>query len=61
MVEVIRNPEWKSVYTKFILVQLGLTAIIYVVMNLQIQSINETVVNQQAAFVGQVLSKRPLT
>ncbi|WP_427050601.1 ATP-binding protein [Paenibacillus sp. TC-CSREp1] len=59
MHEVIRNPEWKSVFTKFILVQLGFTAIIYVVMNLQIQSINETVVNQHAAFVGQVLSKQP--
>ncbi|WP_186809660.1 HAMP domain-containing sensor histidine kinase [Paenibacillus polysaccharolyticus] len=59
MVEVIRNPEWKSVFTKFILVQLGLTVIIFVVMNLQTQSINETVVNQHAAFVGQVLSKQP--
>ncbi|MDP9697799.1 signal transduction histidine kinase [Paenibacillus intestini] len=59
MVEVIRNPEWKSVFTKFILVQIGLTAIIYVVMNLQTQSINESVVNQHAAFVGQVLSKQP--
>lgn len=59
MHEVIRNPEWKSVFTKFILVQLGLAVLIYVVMNQQIQSINETVVNQHAAFVGQVLSKQP--
>nr|WP_145402275.1 HAMP domain-containing sensor histidine kinase [Paenibacillus xylanexedens] len=59
MNEVIRNPEWKSVFTKFILVQLGLAVLIYIVMNQQIQSINETVVNQHAAFVGQVLSKQP--
>ncbi|PYE48054.1 HAMP domain-containing histidine kinase [Paenibacillus barcinonensis] len=59
MVEVMRNPEWKSVFTKFILVQLGLAICIYFVMNMQIQSINQTIVNQHAAFVGQVLSQQP--
>ncbi|QLG40731.1 HAMP domain-containing sensor histidine kinase [Paenibacillus sp. FSL W7-1088] len=59
MHEVIRNPEWKSVAAKLIILQLFLALCVYLLMNVQLQKINDAIVHQQAAFVGQVLSKEP--
>lgn len=59
MNEVMRNPEWKSIAGKAIVLQVLLAVLVFVFMNYQVGRINETIVNQNAALIGHVLNEEP--
>lgn len=59
MIEVIRNPEWKSIAVKALALQLLLSLFMFFFINSQVGSINQTIVDQNAALIGYVLKKQP--
>ncbi|AIY08788.1 hypothetical protein LK13_09415 [Paenibacillus polymyxa] len=59
MNEFVRNPEWKSITVKAIVLQVMLAVIIFFYMSYQVSQINKAVVNQNAALVGYVLKQAP--
>jgi signal transduction histidine kinase len=59
MLEVIRNPEWKSAAVKLVALQLLLSILMFFFMNNQVGRINQTIVDQNAALIGHVLMKNP--
>lgn len=59
MMQVMRNPEWKSVAVKTIVLQLLLVILIYMVVSSQINAINQRIINDHAALVGHVLQVQP--
>lgn len=59
MIEVLRNPEWKSIAVKVIVLQVMLAVLMFVFMSHQVSHINEAIVNQNAALVGHVLKQEP--
>lgn len=59
MIEVMRNPEWKSIAGKALVLQVLLAVLVFVGMNYQVGRINETIVNQNAALIGHVLNEEP--
>lgn len=59
MLDVIRNPEWKSVAVKFIALQLLLGMLMFFFMNHQVGRVNQVIVEQNAAIMGHMLKKDP--
>jgi signal transduction histidine kinase len=59
MMQVVRNPEWKSVAFKTIVIQLLLSLLLYMVVNIQLHSINQKIVDNNAALVGHLLQSKP--
>ncbi|MGQ3480141.1 ATP-binding protein [Paenibacillus sp. TY11] len=59
MNEFVRNPEWKSITVKAIVLQVMLAVIIFFYMSYQVSQINKAVVNQNAALIGYVLKQAP--
>lgn len=59
MLDVVRNPEWKSIVVKVIAIQLMLAVIMYLFLNHQVGQIHHALVNQNAALVGHVLKQDP--
>ena len=59
MMHVVRNPEWKSVALKTIVIQLLLSMLVYMVVNIQLHSINQKIVANNAALVGHLLHSKP--
>ncbi|GIP26343.1 two-component sensor histidine kinase [Paenibacillus sp. J23TS9] len=59
MLDVVRNPEWKSIVVKVIAIHLMLAVIMYLFLNHQVGQIHHALVNQNAALVGHVLKQDP--
>ncbi|MEK3914294.1 HAMP domain-containing sensor histidine kinase [Paenibacillus sp. FSL H7-0331] len=59
MIEVIRNPEWKSIAAKALALQLLLSLFMFFFISSQVGSINQTIVDQNAALIGYILKKEP--
>ncbi len=59
MINVVRNPEWKSIAGKVIVLQVLLAALVFVFIDYQVGRINEAIVNQNAALIGYVLNTEP--
>lgn len=59
MNEFFRNPEWKSITVKAIVLQVMLAVIMFFYMSYQVSQINKAVVNQNAALIGYVLKQAP--
>ncbi|OKP91029.1 hypothetical protein A3844_04065 [Paenibacillus helianthi] len=59
MNEFVRNPEWKSITVKAIVLQVMLAVLMFFFMNYQVSQINKAVVNQNAALIGYVLKQAP--
>lgn len=59
MIEVVRNPEWKSVVGKAIGLQVVFAVLMFMFMSQQVGRINEAIVNQNAALIGHVIGKEP--
>lgn len=59
MIEVVRNPEWKSIAGKVIVLQVLLAVLVFVFMSQQVGHINKAIVNQNVALIGHVLKKEP--
>ncbi|RPK31398.1 HAMP domain-containing sensor histidine kinase [Paenibacillus xylanexedens] len=59
MIEFVRNPEWKSVTVKVIVVQVMLAVLMFFFMSYQVSLINKAMVNQNAAVIGYVLKQAP--
>ncbi|RJG21355.1 sensor histidine kinase KdpD [Paenibacillus thiaminolyticus] len=59
MIEIVRNPEWKSIAGKFIVLQVLLAVLMFVFMSQQVGHINKAIVNQNVALIGHVLKKEP--
>jgi signal transduction histidine kinase len=60
MQAVVRNPEWKAVSAKLILLHILFSICIFLLINGQLERINQAIVQQNAAFVGKVLKTEPL-
>ncbi|MEK5395498.1 HAMP domain-containing sensor histidine kinase [Paenibacillus sp. FSL K6-2859] len=59
MNEFVRNPEWKSIVVKVIIMQVMLAVLMFFFMSHQVDQINKAVVNQNAALIGFVLKQVP--
>ncbi len=59
MVEVLRNPEWKSIAIKASVLQIMFSLLMFLYMSHQVERINNTIVDQNAALVGHVLKQEP--
>ncbi|KQN97167.1 HAMP domain-containing sensor histidine kinase [Paenibacillus sp. Leaf72] len=59
MIEVLRNPEWKSIAVKVLALQVLLSLLMFFYMHHQVESINTTIVNQNTALIGHLLMKEP--
>ncbi|OKP70354.1 hypothetical protein A3842_24635 [Paenibacillus sp. P3E] len=59
MNEFVRNPEWKSITVKAIVLQVMLAVLMFFFMNYQVSQINKAMVNQNAALIGYVLKLAP--
>ncbi|WP_159081846.1 hypothetical protein [Paenibacillus sp. CAA11] len=59
MIEVVRNPEWKSLAVKIIGLQVVLSVIMLFYMSHQVSHLNKGMVDQNAAFIGLVLKHDP--
>ncbi|WP_440108576.1 ATP-binding protein [Paenibacillus sp. QZ-Y1] len=59
MIEVLRNPEWKSITIKVLGLQVLLSFMMFFYMHHQVESINTTIVNQNSALIGHLLMKEP--
>ncbi|GAC42809.1 hypothetical protein [Paenibacillus popilliae] len=59
MIEIFRNPEWKSIVIKVIVLQVLLAVLVFVFMSQQVGHINKAIVNQNVALIGHVLKKEP--
>lgn len=59
MIEVLRNPEWKSIAIKVLALQVLLSFMMFLYMQHQVDSINTTIVNQNSALIGHLLMKDP--
>ncbi|RIE00422.1 HAMP domain-containing sensor histidine kinase [Cohnella faecalis] len=59
MVEVLRNPEWKSIALKALVLQLLFSVMMFFYMNNQVERINHTIVDQNAALIGHILKQEP--
>lgn len=60
MQAVVHNPEWRGISLKLILLQLFFALGIFILMNHQLEQMNQAIIHQNAAFVGQVLKTEPL-
>lgn len=61
MNEFVRNPEWKSITVKAIVLQVMLAVIMFFYMSYQVSQINKAVVNQNAALIGYVFEASSTT
>ncbi|MBT2770980.1 HAMP domain-containing histidine kinase [Halomonas sp. ISL-60] len=59
MMHVLRNPEWKSIIVKFLVLQVLLSFLIFMYMSSQVGRINQAIVDQNASMVGHLLLKYP--
>ncbi|MBT2286759.1 HAMP domain-containing histidine kinase [Paenibacillus polymyxa] len=59
MMHVIRNPEWKSITVKVIIVQILLSLLMFMYISTQVGRINLAIVDQNASMVGHLLLKYP--
>ncbi|XOJ01943.1 ATP-binding protein [Paenibacillus polymyxa] len=59
MIEVLRNPEWKSIAIKVLSLQVLLSFMMFLYMQHQVDSINTTIANQNSALIGHLLMKDP--
>lgn len=59
MLDVIRNPEWKSVAVKMVVLQLLLSMLMFFFMHYQIDRMNGTIIDQHAAIIGHMLHQAP--
>ena len=59
MLDVLRNPEWKSVVVKVIALQVICVVTIFFFMSYQMGQINKALLNQNAALIGYVLKQEP--
>ncbi|GAA0391626.1 HAMP domain-containing sensor histidine kinase [Paenibacillus motobuensis] len=59
MLEVVRNPEWKSIIVKAIVLQFILAILMFFFVNHHVNQINKSIVNQNAALIGHVLNQHP--
>lgn len=59
MAEVIRNPEWKSIAVKTVVLLLLLAIVMFLIMSNQVDNINHTIVDQNAALAGYLLKEEP--
>lgn len=59
MIKVIRNPEWKSIIGKVLIFQLFMSIFMFFYLSNQLDSINKTIVDQNAALIGHILKKEP--
>lgn len=55
----MRNPEWKSIAFKTIVLQLVLGLILFIVVSHQLQSIKQGIVDNNTALVGHLLQSEP--
>lgn len=59
MNSIIRNPEFKAVAVKIFILQLVLSVIAFLFIRYCLSGINQSIINQDTAFAGQLLSKHP--
>ncbi|OMF94779.1 HAMP domain-containing sensor histidine kinase [Paenibacillus sp. FSL R7-0337] len=59
MIELFRNPEWKSIAVKVIVLQVLFAVFMFFFMSDQVNHIHKALVNQNAALIGYVLKQDP--
>lgn len=59
MLEVVRNPEWKSIVVKVMVLLVILAALVFALLYDQVEQMNEAIINQNVALIGHVLKQEP--